>query len=231
MFPMNDQITAMFKSFQLNSEQFTNALKSMFPGNNQFPTTLQNPFTGNAQFGDAVKASVETQVAFYNALTASNLATIEKLTQLNMSTAKVTTEESTVIAKQLFSSQDAKEVHALLGALPQSILAKATAYSSHLANIGSASQTEVTRAAEQRFAAMGVKLSALIDQASKDMPVGSENSAAAAKAVIASASAGYEQLSKNALRTSEAVATQASNAAEKVSQLAAQATETGTRTQ
>ena len=76
---------------------------------------------------------------------------------------------------------------------------------------------------------MGVKLSGLIDQASKDMPVGSENSAATAKAVIASASAGYEQLSKNALRTTEAVANQAHNTAEKVSQLAAQAAATATR--
>lgn len=228
MFPMNDQITSMFKSFQPSNEQFTNALKSMFPSTNQFPTTLQNAFLENEQFANAVKANVETQVAFYNALTTSNLAAIQKLTELNMSTAKVTTEESAVITKQLMSSQDAKEVQTILSALPQSILAKSTAYSSHLANIGSASQTELIRAGEQRFADMGVKLSALIDQASKNLPAGSENSAATAKAVIASASAGYEQFNKNAQQAGEAVATQAHNAAEQVSQLAAQAAATGT---
>jgi phasin family protein len=222
---MNDQITNMFKSFQPGNEQFMDFLKKMFPA------ALQNPFSGNDQFVNAVKASVETQVAFFNALTASNIAAIEKLTELNMSTVKVTTEESAVITKQLISSQDAKEVHAILSALPQSILAKATAYNSHVADIGSASQTELIHAAEQRLATMGGKLSSLIDQASKDMPAGSENSVAVAKAVIASASAGYEQLSKNALWTTEAVASQASNAAEKVSQLAAQvpATVTGVK--
>jgi phasin family protein len=223
MFPMNDQITNMFKSFQPSNEQFMDFLKKMFPA------ALQNPFSGNDQFVNAVKASVETQVAFFNALTASNIAAIEKLTELNMSTVKVTTEESAVITKQLISSQDAKEVHAILSALPQSILAKATAYNSHVADIGSASHTELIHAAEQRLATMGGKLSSLIDQASKDMPAGSENSVAVAKAVIASASAGYEQLSKNALWTTEAVASQASNAAEKVSQLAAQVPATVTR--
>jgi phasin family protein len=229
MFPMNDQITNMFKSFQPNNEQFTNALKSMFPSTNQFSEATQNPFPGNEQFANAVKASIESQVAFYNTLTTNNLAAIEKLTELNMSTAKVTTEESAVIAKQLMSSRDAKEVQAILSALPQSILAKATAYSSHVANIGSASQAELTRAAEQQFSNMGVKLSGLIDQASKNLPAGSENSAATAKAVIAGASAGYEQFNKNAQQAGEAVATQAHNAAEKVSQLAAQATATGSR--
>jgi phasin family protein len=223
MFPMNDQIASMFKNFQPGNEQFANVWKTMFPAINQFSATSQNPFLGNEQFTNAVRASVETQVAFYNALTASNLAAMEKLSQLNMSTAKVTMEESAVINNQLVNSRDAAGVQALLSALPQSILAKATAYSSHLANIGSASQTELVRAAEQRFANMGIKLSAFIDQASKDMPAGSETPAATAKAVIASASAGYEQFSKNAQQAGESVAAQASNAAEKVSQLAAQA--------
>jgi phasin family protein len=223
MFPMNDQIASMFKNFQPGNEQFANVWKTMFPAINQFSAASQNPFLGNEQFTNAVRASVETQVAFYNALTASNLAAMEKLSQLNMSTAKVTMEESAVINNQLVNSRDAAGVQALLSALPQSILAKATAYSSHLANIGSASQTELVRAAEQRFANMGIKLSAFIDQASKDMPAGSETPAATAKAVIASASAGYEQFSKNAQQAGESVAAQASNAAEKVSQLAAQA--------
>ena len=61
------------------------------------------------------------------------------------------------------------------------------------------------------------------------MPTGSENSAATAKAVIASGSAGYEQFSKNAQQAAEAVATQASNTAEKVSQLAAKASVTAPR--
>jgi phasin family protein len=228
---MNDQITSMFKSFQPSNEQFTNVLKNMFPGMNQFPATSQNPFSGNEQFFNAVKASIENQVAFFNSLASSNMAALEKLMELNMSTAKVTTEESAVIAKQLISSRDAKEVQALLSALPQSILAKATAYNSHLANISSASQTEITRATEQQFADIGGKLSALIDQTTKDMPPGSENSAAAAKAVLASASAGYEQFSKNAQQAAEAVAAQASNTAEKVSELAAQPPVTSTRVQ
>jgi phasin family protein len=229
MFPMNDQITSMLKSFQPNNEQFTNALKNMFQGINQFPSASQNRFFGNEQFASAVKASVETQVAFYNTLHTSSVAAIEKLLELNMSTAKVTTEESAVICKQLISSQDAKEVQAILGALPQSILAKATAYSSHIANIGSASQTELTRAAEQQFADMGARLTSLIDQASKGMPIGSENPATTAKAVIAGASAGYEQFNKTAQQAGEAVAAQASNAAEKVSELAAQAVKAGTQ--
>jgi phasin family protein len=228
MFPIIDQISNLFKSFQPGNEQFISASKSMFPAINLFSSTSQNLFSGKEQFVNAIKTSIETQVLFYNTVLSSNLATVEKLLELNMSTAKVTIEESAIITRQFITAKDAQEVEALMSALPQSILTKATAYSSHLANIGSASQTELNRAAQQQFADIGLKLSGLIDQASKNMPAGSESSTATAKAVIASASAGYEQFSKNALRVTEAVANQASSAADKVSQLSAQVPDIGT---
>jgi phasin family protein len=228
MFPVNDQISSMFKSFQPGNEPFTNALKNIFPASNQFPAAFQNPFSAKEEFANMVKTSIEAPLAFYNTVTANNLASVEKLLELNMSTAKVTLEESAVITGQLIKSRDAREVQALLGALPKSISAKATAYGSHLANINSAMQTELAHAAEQQFANLALRLSALIDQASIHMPAGSESSAATAKAVIANANAGYEQFTKNALRATEAVAAQASNAADKVSQLAAQVPDIGT---
>lgn len=217
MFFMNDQLTNMFKNFQPGNEQFTNAVKNMFSGSIQNAAGSQNSFFGNEQFTNAVKATIEMQTTFLNTITASTLATVEKLVELNMSAAKITVEETGVITKQLLTSRDAQEVQALLGALPQSISSKATAYSRHLANIGSASQAEFTRAAEQQFASTGGKLSALIDQASKKMPTGFEYSGATAKAVIASASAGYEQFNKNAQQADETVGAKASNAADKVS--------------
>jgi phasin family protein len=229
MFLLNDQITDMLKKFQAGNEQFTNALKNMFSDSVQNAAGPQGAFSGNEQFSNAVKANIEVQVAFLNALTTSNLATAEKLLELNMSTAKATMEESIVIIKQLLTTRDAQEVQALLAALPQSISAKATAYSRHFANIGSVSQAEFARATEQQFANTGVKFSALMDQVSKNMPAGFENSAATAKAVITSASAGHEQFNKKAQQAAEAVGVQASKAADKVSQFAEQVPGTDTR--
>jgi len=227
MFLMNDQITSMFKNFQPGNEQFTNILKNMFSVGGQYPASLQNPFSGNEQFANAVKANIETQVSFLNTMTASTLATVEKIVELNVSAAKATMEDSTVITKQLLASKDGQEVQALLSALPQSISAKATAYSRHVANIASAAQAELTRATEQQFADAGRKLSALVDQVSKNLPAGSENSVAMAKSAIAAASAGYEQFNQKAEQAAQTVRTQVSNAADKVAQVTGQVPGTG----
>jgi phasin family protein len=231
MFLMNDQITNMFKQFQPANEQFANMFKNMFSVNGQYPASSGSPFFGNEQFTNAVKASVETQVSFLTKMSASTLGTVEKIVELNVSAAKATMEDSTVIAKQLLASKDGQEVQALLGALPQSISAKATAYSRHVADIASAAQADLTRAAEQQFAESGLRLSALMDQVSRNMPAGSETSFAMAKTVIASASAGYEQFNKKAQQAGEAVRAQVSNAADNISQVAGQVPGTGIRVQ
>ena len=225
---MNDQIVNMLKNAQPSNEQFKNALKNMSQVVSQYAATRQNPLAGSEQISNAVKASIETQVAFLNTMTASTMATIVKIIELNMTATRATMEESAVITKQLLSSKDPQEVQALLGALPQSVSAKAKAYSQHVTNIASTAQAELTRAAEQQFANVGLKLSALMGQVSKTMPAGFENSAAVAKGVIANASAGYEQFNKNAQPTAEAAGTQVGNAAEEVSQAAEQVPGTGT---
>jgi phasin family protein len=231
MFLMNEQITGIFKNFQPANEQFANAFKNMFLINGQYPATFQNTFSGNEQLTNAIKTSLETQVSFLTTVAVSALTSMEKVVELNISAAKVSMEESTVIMKQLLASRGMQEVQALSAALPQPTSAKATAYARHLVDIASAAQGEFIRAAEQQFAETGRKLSALVDQVSKNLPAGSENSVAMARTAIANASAGYEQFNKKTQQTLEAVGAKVSNAADKVSQLAGQVPNTGIRVQ
>jgi len=216
---MNDQIVNMLKNAQPSNEQFKNALKNMSQVGSQYAVMPQNLFAGNEQITNAVKASIETQVAFFNTMAASTLATVEKLIELNMTATRATMDESTVITKQLLTSKDRQEVQAVLTALPQSVSAKANAYSQHVANIASTAQAELTRAAEQQFANVGLKLAALMDQVSKTMPPSFETSVAMAKGVVANASTGYQQFNKNAQQTTEAVGAKVSSAADNVSQV------------
>jgi phasin family protein len=231
MFLSNEQITGIFKNFQPANEQLANAFKNMFLVNGQSPAASQNMFSGNEQLTNAIKTSLESQVLFFSAVTASALTSMEKLVELNMSAARVSMEESTVIVKQLLASKDSQEVQALLTALPQPTSAKAVAYGRHLTDIASAAQGEFTRAAEQHFAETGRKLSALVDQVSKNLPTGSGDFLAMAKSAVPNASAGYEQLNKKSQQAVEAVGAQASNAADKVPQVAGQVPGTTTRVQ
>ena len=231
MFMMNDQLASMFKNFQPGNEQLTNVLKNMFAVGSQYPATPQNPFAGREQMTDALKTGIENHVSFLNAMAASTLATVEKMVDLNMSAAKATMEESTVITKQLLASKNAQEVQALLNALPQSVSAKATAYNKHVANIASGAQADIAQAVEQQFPAFGNKLSGLMAQMSKSMPTGFESAAAMTKGVIANASAGYQPFSKTTQPAAEAAGAQVSNAADALSQAAEQVPGAGTHLQ
>jgi phasin family protein len=223
MFLMNEQLTSFFKNFQPANEQFTNSFKNIFSAHDQNAAVNLNTFAGNEQFTNAMKAGLDAQVSLLSTMAASTMTRMEKVIALNMSAAKACSEESAVILKQLLASKNPQEAQALLTALPQSTSAKAAAYGRHLVDIGSAAQAEFTRAAELQFADSGRKISALVDQAAKNLPAGSENGVAMAKAAIASANAGYEQFNKKAQQTVEALSVQVSNAIKQASEVTGQA--------
>ncbi len=179
-------------------------------------------FTFQDQFSSATKANFEAQLALISMLTGKAFESVEKLVELNLTAAKSSLEESAVNVRQLMAAKDPQEFAALTTSQAKPNAEKALAYGRHIADIAAATQAEFTRAAEAQIAETSRKVTALVDDVSKNAPAGSENMISMMKSVISNANAGYEQLTKTtkqAVQTMEANVTAAtaqfSQAAEK----------------
>lgn len=159
------------------------------------------------QFSAATKANFESQLAMLNALTTKAFESVEKVIELNVNATRASLEESSEAARKLLAAKDAQEFFSLSAAQTQPNAEKALAYGRHLAGIASSTQAEFAKAAETQVAEATRKVSALVDEVTKNAPAGSENAIAMFKAMLGNASAGYEQLTrstKQAIDTIEA---------------------------
>jgi phasin family protein len=186
-------------------------------------------FPMNEQFTNAAKANLEAQLSILTALTAKAFESVEKVIDLNLNAAKATLEDSAVAARQLLAAKDPQEFLSLTAAQAQPTAAKAIAYGRHLAGIASTAQAEFTRAAEEQIAETGRKVSALVDDVSRNAPAGSENVIAIMKSAIGNASAGYEQLTKTTKQAVEVMEANLSTAVNQFSQAAEQTGNSATR--
>lgn len=178
------------------------------------------------QFSSVAKANFEAQLSLITSLTSKAFESVEKVVDLNLNVAKASLEDSSIAAKQLLSAKDPQEFFSLTAAQAQPTAAKAIAYGRHLAGIATSAQAEFTRAAEEQVAEAGRKVSALVDDVSKNAPAGSENVIAIVKSAIGNANAGYEQLSKS---TKQAVEVMEANMNSAVSQFSHAAEKTAGR--
>ncbi len=180
-------------------------------------------FTSPEQFSAATKSTFEAQIAMMTALTQKTFAGVEKLIELNMTVAKTSMEESSAAVKQMLAAKDPQEFFAMNAAQAQPGAEKAMSYVRHVAGIASEVQAEFTKAAEAQIAQASRQVVALVDEASKSAPAGSENAIAMFKSALGSANAGYEQMSRS---TKQAVATMESNVNNAVTQISEVATKT-----
>lgn len=177
-------------------------------------------FTLPEQFSSAAKANVEAQTALLTALFGQAINNVEKVVELNLATTRASFEDSAITVKQLLSAKDPQEFFSLTAAQAQPAAAKAVAYSRSLAGIASVAQADLTRTAEEQFAETGRKLTALVDDVTRNAPAGTENVVAMFKTAIGNANAGYEQFSKSTKQAAEVVEANISNAVGQFAQAA-----------
>lgn len=176
------------------------------------------------QFSNATKASLESQFALFSSLTAKTFEGVEKLVELNISTARSTLEDSSAAARQLLGAKDPQEFFSLTASQAQPNAEKALAYSRQLASIATGTGAEFSKAAESQIVEANRKVISLVDEVSKNAPAGSESFVAAVKTAISNANAGYEQFSKTSKQAVEALE---SNVNAAVSQFSATAAKAG----
>ena len=177
--------------------------------------------TYTEQFSAAAKANAEAQIALFNQLASKTFEGVEKLVDLNLKAAKSSLEETQAAAQKLFSAKDPQEFFTLTSSHAQPTLEKSVAYGRHLSGIFSSTHAELTKAAEAQIAEVNRKVVALIDEAAKNAPAGSEQAISILKSTIGNLSAGYEQFTKNAKQAAEVLEANVTNAVDQISQAGA----------
>jgi len=180
------------------------------------------------QFSNATKANLETQFALFSSLTTKTFESVEKLVDLNISTARASLESSSNVARQLLSAKDPQEFFSMTASQAQPTAENALAYSRQLASIATSTGAEFSKAAEGQIVEANRKVISLVDEVSKNAPAGSESYVAAVKTAISNANAGYEQFSKTTKQAVEAIESNLNAAVSQFSATARKATNTAT---
>ena len=136
-------------------------------------------------------------------LTAKAFEGMEKLVELNMQASKAAMSESAESAQALMGVKDAQELMAMQAALVQPLAEKTAAYSRHVYDIASGATTEFTAAAEAQAADTQKKFMAVVDNAAKNAPAGSETAVAMMKSTVAAATNAMESVQKAVKQASD----------------------------
>ncbi|MCO4860075.1 TIGR01841 family phasin PhaP1 [Cupriavidus sp. WGlv3] len=179
------------------------------------------------QVAAAQKANLETLFG----LTTKAFEGVEKLVELNLQVVKTTFAENVENAKKALSAKDAQELLAIQAAAVQPVAEKTLAYTRHLYEIASETQSEFAKVAEAQLAEGSKNVQALVENFAKNAPAGSESTVAIVKSAISAANNAYESVqkaTKQAVEIAEtnfqAAATAATKAAQQASATARTAT-------
>jgi phasin family protein len=147
----------------------------------------------------AQKANIETLFG----LTQKAFEGVEKLVELNLQATKAALAESANSTQALLSVKDAQELLALQTSLLQPMAEKTVAYSRHLYDIASGTGAEFTKAAEANAVDAQKKIMAVVDNASKNAPAGSETAVAVIKSAVSAANNAMESVQKAVKQATE----------------------------
>ena len=161
------------------------------------------------------KATVETLFG----LTTKAFEGVEKLVELNLTASKAALAEAAGTTQAVLNVKDAQELLALQASLFQPLAEKTAAYSRHLYDIASGTGAEFGKAFEAQTAEAQKKFLAVVDNAAKNAPAGSETAVAVFKSAVAAGNNALESVQKAVKQAADvaeanfnAVASQAVNA-------------------
>ncbi|KRB99830.1 Phasin (PHA-granule associated protein) [Hydrogenophaga sp. Root209] len=147
----------------------------------------------------AQKANIETIFG----LTQKAFEGVEKLVELNVQATKAALSESANSTQALLSVKDAQELLTLQASLMQPLAEKTVAYSRHLYDIAQGTTAEFGKAAEAQASDTQKKFMAVVDNASKNAPAGSESAVAVMKSAVSAANNAMESVQKAVKQATE----------------------------
>ena len=144
------------------------------------------------QIVSAHKSNVET----FFGLSGLAFEGVEKLIELNTQAAKTALVEASATIQAALSVKDAQELLALHAGLIQPAAEKAASYGRLVYEIAASTGAEVGRVAEATAAEAQSKFMAVVDNAVKNAPAGTENAVALVKSAVAAANNAFESVQK-----------------------------------
>jgi phasin family protein len=156
------------------------------------------PCTGVIMFStpEQLVALHKSNLESFQAMTASSLSALEKLTQLNVAATRSTLAETSDRLSALFEAKDVKQLAELAAAHAQPTGDKVTAYAKHVFDIAQQTGTEIVKAVEQQVAESNRQMHAMVDAVAKTAPAGSEGLVTFVKSAMAAAGTAYDQVNK-----------------------------------
>ena len=194
----NEFFANMYRNFGLTSNPFLDALKGNVAQNTSDASSIPANLVGMSDMAETVRQNVEQQLKFMSSITSCTLESTEKLVELNLNAVRTSIQENSTLATQVLESKSATDLQGIFAALPQATSTKAFAYGHHVTSITANACTEIARSIHTQIPQITDRMTSLIDQASRNMPSGSENFIAMTKAMIAKAGSDYEQAAKSA---------------------------------
>lgn len=152
---------------------------------------------------EQIAAANEANVAAALSLANSAFANAERLTALNLNTARAALDDSFANVKALLSAKDPQELVSLQSALAQPMVEKSVAYARGVYEIASQAQEELSKLVEGKVADLNKNLAAALEKAAKSAPAGSEAALAAVKTAIDSANSAYDSVTKAVKQVTE----------------------------
>jgi len=147
----------------------------------------------------AQKANIETLFG----LTQKAFEGVEKLVELNVQATKAAMAEAANNTQAMMSVKDAQELLTLQASLMQPLAEKTVAYSRHLYDIASGTSAEFGKAAEAQTTDAQKKFMAIVDNAAKNAPAGSETAVAVMKSAVSAANNAMESVQKAVKQATE----------------------------
>lgn len=183
------------------------------------------------QTAEQLVAAQKAQIDTLFDLTSKAFEGVEKLIELNVTASRAALAEAAETTQSVLSAKDPQELLALQAALLQPVAEKTAAYNRHVYDIASSTSAEFARAVENQMLDAQRKLLAVVDNAAKNAPAGSETAVAVFKSAVAAGNNALESVQKAVKQASEvaeanfnAVANTAVNAARTTTAKAKRAT-------
>ena len=173
----------------------------------------------------AAKSNAEAGLNSASAFVAAVFTAVERVSTLNLATARTAFDDSVAFSKAVMATKDPKALAALsLGAMTPSV-EKSVAYGRSLSVIGADTQEELTKLVEAEASVLGQNFDTAVEALFKNAPAGSESAVAAVKAALANANSAYE----GATKAAKQVAAAAQASVEKATEVAVESVEKGTK--
>ena len=158
-------------------------------------TKIQTP----EQFAAIGQANLESLMS----LATSAIARAERLAELNLNTVRSVLEDSVATTRKLAEAKNPQELANLQAELTKPMIDKAVAYARSVQEIATEGQNEVSSLFEKQIAELNKNFAAMLDQAAKSAPAGSEGVFAAVKSAMDTANSLYDNASKAAKQAAE----------------------------